>query len=428
MNTSLDKLEKSMVKLTIEVDAAKFEEGMQRAYNQNKGKISIQGFRKGKAPRALIEKTYGPEIFYEDAANFIIPDAYDKAVEENALEVVSRPTIDVEQMEKGKNFIFTAEVAVKPEVQIDNYKGIEVIKKSIDVTDEDIEEELDKIREQNSRLIDVDNRPIQDGDEITLDFEGFIDGVPFEGGKAEDYNLIIGSHSFIDTFEEQLIGKSIGEEAEINVAFPDNYQQEELQGKPAMFKVKIKSIKVKELPEVDDEFAQDVSEFESLDEYKASLKETIKERKEDEAKKDKQDQVLKKLLNSNEIELPEPMVELEAENMIKEFAHNLQYQGFSLEQYLTYMGQSVISLRNAMKTEAINKIRISLILEAIAVKENLEITDEAYNSELQKMAGIYGMQVEQLTKGIGKEEEESLKQDLLNQMALNLITDTAIEK
>ncbi len=427
MSTKVEKLENSMVKLTIEVDAARFEEGLQRAYNQQKGKIAIQGFRKGKAPRAIIEKNYGVEIFYEDAANFVIPDAYDAAVEEHKLEVVSRPDVDVEHMGKGETFIFTAVVAVKPEIQLGAYKGIEVEKSEIFVEVKDIDSELDKVREQNARIIDVTDRAVVDGDQITLDFEGFVDGEAFEGGKAEDYALTIGSHSFIDTFEEQLIGKSIDEESEVQVTFPAEYQQESLQGKPATFKVKVKTIKAKELPVLDDEFAQDVSEFDSLDEYKASIKETIRERKETEAKKDKQDAVIKKLIEASGIELPDPMVDLEAENMTHEFAHRLQYQGLNIEQYFGYTGQNMESLKEAMKGEAINKIKVRLALEAVAAAEGMEITDEEFDAELVKMTEMYAMEMDQLLKSIGDDEKASIKQDMLNQKALDLITDSAIE-
>ncbi|MBC7959351.1 MAG: trigger factor [Vallitaleaceae bacterium] len=428
MSTKVEKLENSMVKLTIEVDAAKFEEGLQRAYNQNKGKIAIQGFRKGKAPRAIIEKTYGVEIFYEDAANFIIPVAYDEAIEETKLEVVSRPDVDVEQMGKGKNFIFTAEVAVKPEITLGVYRGIEVDQSEVIITEADIFAEIDKVREQNARNIDVTDRAVVDGDQITLDFEGFVDGVPFEGGQSEDYALTIGSHSFIDTFEEQLIGKSIGEEAEVNVTFPEQYQQESLQGKPALFKVKVKTIKAKELPVIDDEFAQDVSEYDSLDEYKASLKETIKERKEKSALKEKQDAVIKKLVETSIISLPAPMVDLEAENMTHEFSHRLRYQGLNIEQYFSYTGQTMASLKEAMKGEAESKIKVRLVLEAVAVAENFEISDEEYDAELVKMAEMYGMEIEQLLKSVGDDEVASIKQDILNQKALDFITESAVEK
>jgi len=428
MNTKVETLEKSMVKLTIEVSAEKFEEGMQYAYNQNKGKISVQGFRKGKAPRKLIEKMYGSEIFYEDAANHVIPEAYDKAVEENNLEVVSRPKIDVEQIEAGKPFIFTAEVAVKPEITLGEYKGVEVEKQEINVTEEDIQQEIDKVKEQNARIIDITDRPVEDKDEVIIDFEGFIDGEPFEGGKGEDYSLTIGSKTFIDTFEEQLIGKKVDEEVEVNVTFPENYQQESLQGKPAMFKVKVKAIKGKEYPEIDDEFARDVSEFDTLDEYKASIKETIKERKENEAKRTKQDEVVKKVVENCTIELPEPMIDLEAENMTYDFAQRLQYQGLNIEQYFGFTGQNMETLKETMKQEAENKIKVRLALEAIAKEEGFEITDDEFNDEMKKMAETYNMELDKLVANIGEEEKSSIKQDMLNQKALDLLVETAVEK
>jgi len=428
MSTKVETLEKSMVKLTIEVDAAKFEEGMQRAYNQNKGKISIQGFRKGKAPRQIIEKIYGPEIFYDDAANYCIPEAYDKAVDENNLEVVSRPEIDVEQLEKGKSFIFTALVAVKPEIELGEYKGIEVAKRTVEVTDEDINAEIEKVREQNSRIIDVTDRRVADQDIVTIDFEGFVGGVPFEGGKGENYDLTIGSHSFIDTFEDQLIDKAIDEEVDVLVTFPEEYHQESLQGQPATFKVKIKGIKAKELPAVDDEFARDVSEFDTLDEYKASITETIKERKEKNTKKEKQEEVLTKLVDASKIELPEPMIDLEAENMTHEFAHRLQYQGLNIEQYFSYTGQNMATLKEAMKKEAETKIKVRLVLEAVSKAENFEVTEEEYAAEMAKMAELYQMELDKLTQSIGEEEKASIQQDMLNQKALDLITDAAVEK
>lgn len=428
MSTKVETLEKSMVKLTIEVDAAKFEEGMQRAYNQNKGKISIQGFRKGKAPRQIIEKIYGPEIFYDDAANYCIPEAYDKAVDENNLEVVSRPEIDVEQLEKGKSFIFTALVAVKPEIELGEYKGIEVTKRTVEVTDEDINAEIEKVREQNSRIIDVTDRRVADQDIVTIDFEGFVGGVPFEGGKGENYDLTIGSHSFIDTFEDQLIDKAIDEEVDVLVTFPEEYHQESLQGQPATFKVKIKGIKAKELPAVDDEFARDVSEFDTLDEYKASITETIKERKEKNTKKEKQEEVLTKLVDASKIELPEPMIDLEAENMTHEFAHRLQYQGLNIEQYFSYTGQNMATLKEAMKKEAETKIKVRLALEAVSKAENFEVTEEEYAAEMAKMAELYQMELDKLTQSIGEEEKASIQQDMLNQKALDLITDAAVEK
>lgn len=428
MNATVEKLDNSMVKLTIEVDAARFEEGMQHAYNEQKGKIQIQGFRKGKAPRQMIEKIYGASIFYEDAANFCIPVAYDAAVEEHKLEVVSRPSIDVTQIEKGQNFIFTAEVAVKPEITLGAYKGIEVDKNEVVVSEDEINAEIEKVRDQNARIIDVTDRPVQDGDDTTIDFEGFVDGVAFEGGKGEDYSLKIGSHTFIDTFEEQLVGKSIGEEVEVNVTFPEVYQQESLQGKPALFKVTVKSIKAKELPVVDDEFAQDISEFNTLEEYKASVVESIKERKAESAKREKQDAVVKKLIEASEIALPAPMVELEAENMTYDFATRLQYQGLNIEQYFQYTGQNMNSLKESMKGQAENKIKVGLVLEAVAKAENLTVSDEDFEAELARMAEMYHMEIDKIKETIGSEEKESIMQDMLNQRAMDLIVEASVEK
>ncbi len=428
MNAKVETLEKSMVKLTIEVDAAKFEEGMQKAYNKNKGKMNIQGFRKGKAPRQIIEKTYGPEVFYDDAANYCIPEAYDNAVEEASLEVVSRPEIDAVQIEKGKSFIFTAVVAVKPEITLGEYKGIEVEKREVEVTDEDIDVEIQKVQEQNSRIVEITDRRVADKDIVNIDFEGFVGGVAFEGGKGENFDLTIGSNSFIDTFENQLIDKEIGEEVDVLVTFPEEYHQEALQGMPATFKVKINSIKAKELPEVDDDFAKDVSDFETLSEYKDSIKADIADRKKASNKKEMQEEVLTKLIEASSIELPEPMVDLEAENMSHEFAHRLQYQGLDIEQYFNYTGQNFASLKEAMKKEADNKIKVRLVLEGVSKAENLTISDEEYNEEVKKMAELYQMEIDKLLQNIGEDEKESIMQDMLNQKALDLITEASVEK
>ncbi|NDL66487.1 trigger factor [Anaerotalea alkaliphila] len=427
MNNKVETLENSMVKITVEVEAERFEKGLQDAYNKNKGQISIQGFRKGKAPRQIIERTYGAAVFYEDAANSIIPEAYDKAVEELGLEVVSRPEIDVVQMEKGKEFIFTAEVAVKPEITLGDYKGVEVEKVPVEVSDADVEAELDRIREQNSRLVEITDRPVQDKDQVKIDFEGFVDGVAFEGGKGEDYELTIGSHTFIDTFEDQLIGKSIGEEVEVNVTFPEAYQQESLQGKPALFKVTVKSIKVKEMPEADDELAKDVSEFETLAEYKEDLKANILKRKEAAARNAKKEAVMTKVIENADIQLPAPMVTLEAENMVYDMAQRLQYQGLSMDQYFQYTGQTMESMKESMKDDAARKIKGRLVLEAIAKAENLEITEEAMDEELKNMAAMYNMELDKLMENIHEEEKESLKADLLSQKALDLIADASVE-
>jgi trigger factor len=427
MSAKVETLEKSMVKLTIEVDADKFEEGIKHAYNKNRGKIAIPGFRKGKAPRKIIEKTYGAGIFYEDAANYLIPDAYDKAVEELDLEVVSRPTIDVEQLESGKSFIFTAEVAVKPEIELGQYKGLEVSKQVIEVEDSEIQAEIDKVREQNARIIDITDRPVQGADQVAIDFEGFVDGEAFEGGKGENFELTIGSGTFIDTFEEQLIGTEIGEEKEVNVTFPEEYHQESLQGKPATFKVSVKGIKEKELPELNDELAKDVSEFETLDEYKNDIKATIKERKENDGKRQKQEEVIKKAIENSTVELPDPMIDLEAENMSYDFSQRLQYQGLSIEQYFSVTGQNMASLKETMKKQAEEKIKGSLLFEAVAKAENLEVSEEEYLEELTKMAEMYNMEIDKLKENVKEEEKQSIMQDLLNQKAIELIANEAVE-
>lgn len=427
MNVKVETLEKSMIKLTIEVDAERFEQGMKHAYNKNKGKINMPGFRKGRAPRQLIEKNYGPEIFYEDAVNYIMPDAYDKAVEDNDLQVVSRPEIDVEQVEKGKAMIFTAKVAVKPEVTLGEYKGLEIEKVEVNVTDEDIDVEINKVKEQNSRLITVTDRDVEDGDEVIVDFEGFVDGVAFEGGKAEDYTLTIGSHSFIDTFEEQLVGKEVGKEVEVNVTFPEEYQQEELKGKPAVFKVTVKEIKVKEFPEVDDEFAKDVSEFETLAEYKEDIKAKLLEQKENSAKQQKQEAVVEKAVENATMEVADEMIDLQAENMAYDFSQRLQYQGLSLEQYFQFTGQNMATLKDNMKVEAEKKIKSRIVLEAIAKAENIEISEEEVKEELEKMAKTYNMEYDKLTETMGEEEKESIKEDIKSNKAVELIVEHAKE-
>ena len=332
MSVQVENLEKSMAKLTIEVAADEFEAALNKAYQKSKNKINLPGFRKGKAPRAMIEKMYGAGIFVEDAANIIIPDAYESAAKESELEIVAQPEIAVEQAEKGKPFIFTATVAIKPDVTLGDYKGIEVEKKEAEVSEDEISAEIDRVRESNARMITIDDRATQDGDTVVIDFDGYVDGEQFEGGKAEDYTLVLGSHSFIDNFEDQLVGKNIGDDVEVNVTFPEQYQAEELQGKPALFKVKIKEIKVKELPELDDDFAQDVSECDTLDAYKEEVKSKLVKTKEDDIKREKEDAVIEKIIENATMEIPEQMVDAQTRQMTQEFAQRLQSQGLSLEQ------------------------------------------------------------------------------------------------
>ncbi|MSS63827.1 trigger factor [Velocimicrobium porci] len=427
MSLQVENLEKNMAKLTIEVSAEEFEAAMDKAYHKNKGKINIQGFRKGKAPRAMIEKMYGAGIFYEDAANSIIPGAYEKAADECELEIVSQPEIDVVQIEKGKSFIFTATVAVRPEVTLGDYKGLEVEKQDAKVTEEDVTKELDRVREQNSRTITVDDRPIQDGDLTVIDFEGFVDGVAFEGGKGEDYPLTIGSHSFIDTFEEQLIGKNLDEDVEVNVTFPEEYHAKELAGKPATFKVKIKEIKVKELPELDDDFAQDVSEFETLKEYKEDVQKHLEERKAEEAKKAKEEAVVLKAVENATMEIPDPMVESQVRQMADEFAQRVQSQGLSIEQYFQFTGLDAKKFLETLRPQALQRIQTRLVLEEIVKAENIEATEEDIEKEIEDMAAMYKMEVEKLKGLLGDNEREQIALDMAVQKAVDLIVDSAVE-
>lgn len=416
-----------MAKLTIEVDAAEVEKAIQKAYSKQKSKISVPGFRKGKVPRSLVEKMYGVEIFYEDAVNEMIPQAYADAAEESGLEIVSRPSIDVVQIESGKNFIFTAEVAVKPEVELGEYKGVEVEKKEIEVTDEEVQAEIDRTRDQNSRMVTVEDRAVADGDITTIDFEGFVDGVAFEGGKGENYPLTIGSHTFIDTFEEQLIGKNIGEETEVNVTFPEDYQAEELKGKPATFKVTVKEIKYKELPELDDDFVQDVSEFNTVDEYKADVKAKITERKENEAKAAKEDTVIEKIIDSSKMDIPQAMVDLQLDNMVEDYARRLQQQGLSIQQYMQYTGLTVDKLKEQMEPQAVKRIQSRLVLEAIASAENIEVTDADVDKEIEEMSKMYQMEADKLKEYMGENEMKQMKSDLAVQKAAELVVAEAKE-
>ncbi|MBE5952427.1 MAG: trigger factor [Lachnospiraceae bacterium] len=428
MSCKVENLEKNMAKLTIEVSAEEFEKACEKAYQKNKNKMNIQGFRKGKAPRHVIEKMYGAGVFFEDAANELIPDAYEAAAKESGLEIVSRPDIDVVQIGKGQAFIFTAEVAVKPEVELGEYKGIEVEKVTVEVTDDEVAAELDRVREQNSRMVTVDDRAVADGDIANIDYEGFCDGVAFAGGKGEGYDLAIGSHSFIDTFEEQLIGKNIGEETEVNVTFPTEYHAPELAGKPALFKVKVNSIKVKELPELDDDFAQDVSEFDTLDEYKADLKATLLSRKEREAKSVKEDAVIAKIVENAKMEIPEPMIEANVRQMAEEFAQRIQAQGLSLEQYFQFTGMNANSFMENLKPQAFKRIQSRLVLEAIVKAENIVATEEDVNKEIETMAQMYQMEADKLKELIGEEEMKAMSLDLAVQKAIDFVVEAAVEK
>ncbi len=424
MSLQVEKLEKNMAKLTIEVSAEEFDKAIDKAYQKNKGKINIPGFRKGKAPRQMIEKMYGVGVFYEDAANIIIPDAYSKEISEcTDIEIVSQPEIDVVQIEKGKPFIFTAEVALKPEVELGKYTGIEVEVAAPEVKDEDVEAELKKVQEEQARTIPVEDRAVADGDMTTIDFEGFIDGVPFEGGKGTDYPLTIGSHSFIDTFEEQLIGKNIGEEVEVNVTFPEEYHAEELKGKPAMFKVTVKEIKVKELPELDDDFAQDVSDFDTLAEYKEDIKKKLTEKAEAAAKNEKEEKVIDAIIADAKMEIPDAMIATQQEQMIRDFAGRLSQQGLSFEQYMQFTGMTMDMMKEQMKPQALKRIQVRLVLEAIAAKEAFEVTEEDINKELETMAEMYKMDLDKLKEMVTDVEKESMKKDIAVSKAAEFVVE-----
>lgn len=428
MSFTVDKLEKNMVKLTIEVDAEEFAKGMEAAYEKNKNKISVPGFRKGKVPKQMIEKMYGAGIFYEDAANAIIPKEYQRAAVESGLDIVSQPEIDVTQIEEGKNFIFTATVAVRPEVTLGTYKGVEIAKVSTEVTDEDLEAEIKKVQEQNARIINVEDRPVQDKDDTVIDFEGFMNGVPFAGGKGENYSLTIGSHSFIDTFEEQLIGKKIGEETEVNVTFPEEYHAAELAGKPATFKVTVKEIKSKELPELNDELVQDISEFKTVDEYKADLKATLEKKKAKDAEVKKENEAIEAVVANAAMEIPEAMIKQQALQMADGYDRNLKQQGISLEQYVKMMGMEIDKFIESIYPEAEKRIKNGLVLDAIVKAEDFTVTDEEVEEEIKNMASMYNMKEDELKDMMTDNERNQIKEDLAVQKAVKLIAAEAVEK
>ena len=428
MSLQVERLEHNMAKLTIEVPAEEVEKALQAAYLKERGKISLPGFRKGRVPRQMIEKMYGPEVFYDEAANRMISEAYAKAYDECELELVSQPKIEITQLEKGKEFIFTAEVAVKPEVKLGEYKGLKVDKISTRVTAKEIDEEIDKERERNARTIDVTDRAVQDKDQITLDFEGFVDGVAFEGGKASDYPLTIGSGAFIPGFEDQLIGANIDEEKEINVTFPEEYQAKELAGKAAVFKCTVHSIKAKELPELDDEFVSDVSEkSETVDAYKAEVKAKIKERKENEGKQKREDQSVEQAVANAEMDIPEAMISFQSRQMVDDFARRIMQQGMTMEQYFQFTGLSEEKMMEEFKPEAEKRIRTRLTLEAIVAAENIEVSEERLDEELQKMADSYKMEVDKLKEYMGENEKKQMKEDIAIQEAVTLIANAAVE-
>lgn len=425
MSLQVEKLENNTAKLTIEVPAEEFDKAIQAAYQKNKNKFNVPGFRKGKVPYAMVEKMYGAGVFYEEAANELIPDAYANAAAESELEIVARPEINVTQIEKGKPFVFEAEVTLKPEIKLGKYKGVKVEAMDTTVTDEDVAAELDKVKEQNARLVAADDKAVEDGDQTTIDFEGFVDGVAFEGGKGEDYPLTIGSHSFIDTFEEQLIGKKVGEEVEVNVTFPEQYQAEELAGKPAIFKVTIKEIKVKEYPELDDDFAQDVSEFDTLDEYKADIKKNLEEKKAQEAEADKESKVIEAIVNDSEMDIPEKMIEAQSQQMVEEFAQNIAMQGISFDQYMQFTGTTVDQLTEQVKPQAEARVQSSLVLEAIVKAEKIEASDEEFDEEIKRMAERYQMEADKVNELLSDDDKKNIRADICARKAAKLVVEKA---
>ena len=428
MSVQVEKLEKNMAKLTIEVAPEELEKAIEGAYQKNKGKISISGFRKGKVPRQMIERMYGKEVFYEDAVNALIPEAYEKAVDECEEEIVSSPKIEVAQVEAGKPFIFTAEVALKPEVKLGKYKGVKVEKADTEVTDEEVDKEIDKERESNARNIDVTDRAVKDGDIVTLDFEGFVDGTAFEGGKGENYPLTIGSGTFIPGFEEQLVGAEIGKETEVHVTFPEDYQAEDLKGKAAVFKCTVKEIKEKELPALDDEFASEVSEFETLAEYKADVKGRLEERKAKAAREAKEAAVIEEIIKDSDMEIPEAMIETQQRQMIDEFAQRIQMQGLTLEQYFQFTGASYDQMIEQVKPQAEKRIQSRLVLEAVAAAEKIEATEEDYEEELKSMAEAYQMEVDKVKELLPEKSVQQIKEDIAVKKAAEFVVDNAKEK
>ena len=428
MSLTVEKLEHSMAKLTIEVPAEEFDKAITAAYNKQKNKFSVPGFRKGKVPQSFIEKMYGPEVFYEDAANNLINEYYPKEIEDiEEVEIVSKPEIDVAQIEKGKSFIFTADVAVKPEVTLGAYKGIEVEAVKTEVTDEDVMAELLQVQKENSRMISVTDQAAQMDDEIVLDFDGSIDGVPFDGGKAEDYKLVLGSHSFIDTFEEQLVGKNIGEDVDVNVTFPEGYQAEELAGKPALFKCVIKEIKRPELPELDDEFASEVSDFETLDEYKEDIRKTQLAKKEKDAQDEKESKLIDKIIEGAEMDIAEAQIQDMQEQIENEFSQNLMYQGIRFEQYLQMLGMKEEEFLEQVKPQAEKRIKSRLVLEAVAKAEDIQVSEEETDEEIKNMSEQYQMEADAIKSMFGDKEMKSLKSDIAIRKAIKFVVDNAKE-
>ena len=421
MSVQVEKLEKNMAKLTIEVSAEQFKDAMQKAFNKNKNRFNIPGFRRGKAPMSMIEKMYGEGVFYEDAADEAINATCMDAMNESGLDIVSRPEVTVEQIGNDQPFIYSALVAVKPEVTLGEYKGIEVQKADAEVTDADVEAELKRVQDQNARLVTVEDRPVADGDQTVIDFEGYVDGKTFDGGTAEDFQLTIGSHAFIDTFEEQLIGKNIGEECEVNVTFPTEYHAKELAGKPATFKVTVKEIKVKELPELDDEFASEVSEFETLDEYKTDIRAKLSERKQKAAASENENRVVDKVVENASMEIPDRMLDGQIDNMVQEMARNMESQGLSMDLYLKYTGMTMDQIREQMRPQAEKRIKTRLTLEAVVKAENIQTSDERLDEEIQKLADNYKMEADKLKEYMTDRDKDQMKEDIAVQEAVDFL-------
>lgn len=428
MSVKVENLEKNMAKMTVTVEAAKLDKAIDAAYNKQKKSISVPGFRKGKVPRVMVEKMYGVEVFYEEAANILLQQEYPIAYDESGLDIVSQPEIDVEQIEKGKDFIFTAVVAVKPEVTLGKYKGVTVTKVDVEVLDEEVDAEIALELDKNGRKVTVD-RAVENGDVCKIDFEGFVDGEAFEGGKGEDFDLEIGSHSFIDTFEEQLIGKKAGDDVEVNVTFPEEYQAKDLAGKPATFKVQIKEVTTTEVPELDDEFVQDIDEeCDTVADYKAKVKDTIAKRKEDEAARAKEDEAVAKIVDASKMDIPDAMVEAQTQQMLQEFGQSMAQQGLSLEQYMQFTGMTMDKFMEQIKPEAVKRIETSLVLEQIAKEENIEVSDKEVDAKMEEMANMYGMKVEEIKKLIPETEVDNIKKDIAVQKAVDLIMENVKEK
>ena len=427
MSLQVEKLEKNMAKLTIEVSAEELDKAMEKAYQKQKSRISLPGFRKGKAPRKMIESMYGKGVFMEDAVNSLVPQEYSKAIADCDLEIVSQPEINVTQMEPGKALIFTADVATKPEVTLGDYKGVEVPKTEIAVTDEEVDAEVKKEQDKNSRTVVVEDRAAANGDITTIDFEGFVDGVAFDGGKGSDYALTLGSGTFIPGFEDQLVGANTGDHVEVKVTFPEEYQAKELAGKEAVFQCDVKKIETKEVPELDDEFAKDVSEFDTLAEYKEDVKKNLTEKKAEDARRAKEDAAVDKVIENAQMDIPEAMIETQTRQMLDDFARRMQSQGLSMEQYFQFTGQSMDKMMEDMKPQALKRIQTRLVLEKIAETENTQPSEEEITEEIQKMADAYKMEADKIREAIGEDGIEQLKKDLSVQKAVTLIADAAVE-